>query len=371
MKSTQPILMALLAALLGIAGCSSDRTLVARTPQTVRGLTLSPVQERTVPDLFEAVGTVRALRTAPMSAETTGRVTSINVREGDAVKQGETLLTIEDLQAKAALEQAQAALSAADHEAAAAESERALAQATFARLKKLYEEKSLSPHEFDEINARVQSATARHDAAVAARAQASAGLQQARILLDRTRVRAPFDGVVTERRVDPGVLASPGLQLLTVESTGHHRLEVSVDEQELKYVHLRATVPVSLDAFDGAPMTGKVVQIVPAADPASRSLVVKIELPAAADLRSGLYGRADFTRGQKHAILIPHTAVLEHGQLQSVFAVDDNNVAALRYVTLGKARAGDREVLSGLNAGERVVSNPGGRDLAGKRIEAQ
>lgn len=371
MNSRTLLPTAFLAIVLAAAGCASNQTVVAKAPETVRGLSLTQVEGRTVPDLFEAVGTVRASRTAPLSAEVTGRVISINVREGDTVKQGETLVTIEDVQPKAALEQAQATLTAADHEAAVTESERALAQATFARLKKLYEEKSISPYEFDEISARVQSATARHDAAVATRAQAAAGLQQARILLDRTRVRAPFDGIVTERRIDPGVLSSPGLPLLTVESAGRYRLEVSVNEHDLEYVQLGVTVPVSLDALEGTPMMGKVAQIVPAADAASRSFVIKLELPANTKLRSGLFGHAEFGRGQKRAILIPHTAVLEHGQLQSVYAVDGNNIAALRYVTLGKARAGDIEVLSGLSPGERVVSDPGGRDLAGKRIEAQ
>lgn len=371
MKSSRLLFIAIPAFLLGIAGCSSDRAIVAKAPETVRGLSFAQVQGRTVPELFEVVGTVRALRTAPISAEIMGRVTAVSVQEGNAVRRGDTLLTIEDVQPKATLEQAQAALTAADHEAAAAESERALAQSTFARLNKLHEEKSISPQEFDEIKSRLQSATARRDSAVAGRAQAAAGLQQARILLDRARVRAPFDGVVTERRIDPGALASPGLPLLTIESAGRYRLEVGVNENDLKYVRLGAPVPVSLDAFEGTPMTGKVVQIVPAADSASRSFVVKIELPANANLRSGQFGHAEFARGQKKAILIPHTAVLEHGQLQSVYAVDDNNVAALRYVTLGKARAGDIEILSGLNPGERIVSDPGGRDLAGKRIEAQ
>ena len=371
MKFRRPLTAVFLAVLFVVGGCSSNQPFEAKAPETARGLSLTQIQERSVPDLFEAIGTVRASRTAPISAEVIGLVMAVNVREGDTVKQGQTLLAIEDVQPKATLEQAQAALTAADHEAAAAESERALAQSTFARLNKLHEEKSISPQEFDEINTRVRSATARRDSATAARAQAAAGLQQARILLDRARVRAPFDGTVIERRIDPGALASPGLPLLTIESAGRYRLEVSVNEHDLRYVRLGGAVPVSLDAYDGPPMTGKVVQIVPAADSASRSFVIKIELPANANLRSGQSGHAEFARGQTKTILIPHTAVLEHGQLQSVYAVDDKNVAALRYITLGKTRAADIEVLSGLNTGERIVSDPGGRDLAGKRIEAQ
>ncbi|HLJ40018.1 MAG TPA: efflux RND transporter periplasmic adaptor subunit [Candidatus Acidoferrales bacterium] len=371
MKLTKSLPIAFFAFLFAISGCSSDHTVIANTPETVGGLRLFRVQQQTVPDSFEAVGTVRAARAAQISAEVMGRVTAIHVREGDTVRQGETLAVLEDMQPRAGVQQAKAALMAADHEVAAAESERVLAQATFARLKKLYDEKSISPHEFDEINARVQSATARHDAAVSVRSQAAAGLQQASIILDRARIRAPFDGMVTERQVDPGALASPGMPLLTVEATGRYRLETSLDERDLKFAQMGAIVPVRLDSLEGKPLTGKVVQIVPAADPATRSFIVKVELPANANLRSGLYGHAEFSRGQKRAILIPRTAVLEHGQLQSVYAVRDNNLADLRYVTLGRERTEGIEVLSGLSAGDRIVSDPGGRELAGKRIGAE
>lgn len=371
MKQRRQFLLASLASILVLTGCASDRPVVAKTSETVPGLALIQVQEQTVPDTFQVVGTVYASRSAQLSAETMGRITAIHVREGDPVRAGETLVVIDDVQPKAGYEQAQAALTAADHELAAAESEHTLAQATFNRMKGLYEKKSISPHEFDEINARAQSTAARYDAAVAVRAQAAAGLEQSRIVLERTRVRAPFDGVITERRVDPGALASPGLPLLTVESTGRYRLEANVNERDLKYVRMNAVVPVSLDAFDGMPLSGKVVQIVPAADPASRSFVVKVELPSNPKLRSGIYGHTEFQRGKKQAVVVPRSAVLQHGQLQSVYVVADDQMIALRYVTLGVERTEGMEVLSGLGPGDRVVSDAGGRDLAGKKMEWQ
>lgn len=371
MKQGRQFLFASLAAILVLNGCTADRSVVAKTPETISGLSLLQVQEQTVPDTFQVAGTVYASRNAPLSAEIMGRITAIQVREGDHVRAGETLVVIDDVQPKAGYEQTQAALTAADHELAAAESEHTLAKATFTRMKGLYEKKSISPHEFDEINARMQSAAARHDAAVAVRAQAAAGLEQSRILLERTRVRAPFDGVVTERRVDPGALASPGFPVLTVESTGRYRLEVNVNERDLKYVRMNAAVPVALDAFDGASLSGKVVQVVPAADTASRSFVVKVELPLNPKLRSGLYGHTEFLRGKKQAVLVPRSAVLQHGQLQNVYVVGDDHMIALRYVTLGAERTEGMEVLSGLGPGERVVSNSNGRELAGKKVEGQ
>jgi RND family efflux transporter MFP subunit len=300
-----------------------------------------------------------------------GTVTSVNVREGDAVKHGQVLATMDDAQPRAATAQSQAALSAAEHELAAAESELALAQTTFNRLETLYAKKSLSQQEYDEGHARVQSAEARRDTARAARVQAGAALEQARTRLDYTRVRAPFDGVVTERRIDPGALASPGMPLLTVEAGGQYRLEAGVDERDLQFVHIGQVVPVSLDSLGTQALTGKVAQIVPAADPASRSFTVKVDLPANKNLRSGIFGRAAFARGTRQAALIPQAAVTERGQMQTVYVVGENSIAMLRYVTLGAAQQDRREVLSGLNPGETVVAAPAGRDLAGKRIEVR
>jgi RND family efflux transporter MFP subunit len=190
-------------------------------------------------------------------------------------------------------------------------------------------------------------------------------------VLDYSRVRAPFDGIVTERRVDPGALASPGMPLLTVDASGQYRLEASVDERDLKYVRSGQKVQVAMDAFDGPPLTGKVAQIVPAADPASRSFVVKVDLPANRSLRSGMFGRAAFPRGTRNAVFVPNSAISDRGQLQSVYVVGDNKIAALRYVTLGAPQQDTREVLSGLTAGETIVAAPAGRDLAGKQIEVR
>ena len=365
-----------LTTLVVLAGCSSPKA-ASPTPETVRGLEVIKLQIQTVPDTFAAVGTVHASRSAPLASQLMGTITAVNVREGDAVKRGTVLVTVDDSQPRAAVEQAQAALSAAEHELAAAESELSLAQTTFSRLQTLYEKKSLSQQEYDEGRARLQSAEARRDTARASRAQSAAALEQARTHLGFTRVLAPFDGVVTERRVDPGALASPGMSLITVEAEGQHRLEVSVDERDLRYVHMAEAVPVAIDALGDQPLNGKVAQIVPAADPASRSFTVKIDLPANRNLRSGIFGRAAFARGTRQAVFVPQSAVTEHGQIQTVYVVGENNLATLRYITLGSAapaglaQVDSREVLSGLSAGEVVVAAPAGRDLAGKRIEVR
>ena len=126
-----------------------------------------------------------------------------------------------------------------------------------------------------------------------------------------------------------------------------------------------------IDALGNSALNGRVVQIVPAADSASRTFLVKIELPTDARLRSGLFGRAQFSRGQRQAPMIPRSAVVERGQLQGIYVLDQNRVANLRYITLGKPSGADVEVLAGLQDGERLVAKPGAVDLNGKRIEVQ
>jgi RND family efflux transporter MFP subunit len=287
------------------------------------------------------------------------------------VRAGQVLALIDDAQPRAAVEQATAALNAAKNETIAANSQFVLAQATLTRYQQLYNEKSVSPQEFDQIKAQYQSAEARRDMAKAGEAQAGAALTQAITSLSYTRIRAPFDGVITEKKADAGTLAAPGMPIFTIEDTRRYRLQAAVDESNIALVHPGQRVPVALDALGTATLNGRVAQILPAADAASRSFVVKIELPPHPRVRSGLFGRAHFTRGQQAALLIPQTAAVERGQLRGVYVLDSNSVAELRYVTLGSTSGAEIEVLSGLQPGEKLIAAPAAREFSGKRILVQ
>jgi multidrug efflux pump subunit AcrA (membrane-fusion protein) len=159
------------------------------------------------------------------------------------------------------------------------------------------------------------------------------------------------------------------MPLFTVEDLRRYRLETTVNETDLRYVRLGQPAPVLIDALSDREFTGKVAQIVPAADPASRSFLVKVELPFDPALRSGLFGRARFARGERPALLIPRSAVVERGQMQGIYVLDQNRVAGLRYITLGKPLAAHVEVLAGLQGGETLIADPGGREFSGKKVE--
>jgi RND family efflux transporter MFP subunit len=355
----------------GANGCSNEPRTVAAAPETVSNVQVIVAQKTTVPDWLEAVGTVRASQTSQLASQITGNVVAVQAHEGERVQNGQVLALIDDAQQRAAVEQATAAELAAQKEVSAAESEQALAESTLKRYQQLYEKKSVSPLEFDEVKARWQSASARLDVAGAGLAQANAVLAQTRTSLSYTRIRAPFDGVVTERKVDPGTLASPGVQLFTVEDTRNYRLEVTVDESDVGLVRMGQTAPVTIDALGSNEIRGKVVQIVPAADPGSRSFLVKVEVPKNAQIHSGLFGRAQFARGERPALLVPRTAIVERGQLRGAYVLDANQIAGLRYLTFGRATGSQIEVLAGLEPGEKLIAAPGGRELGGKRINAQ
>jgi RND family efflux transporter MFP subunit len=354
-----------------LAGCGRNEHPAAATPETVRGLSVLEVKSASVADRLEAVGTVRAASTSAISSRAVANILEVRVREGDRVRRGQALVVIDSAQPAAALEGAQAALAAARQQISAAAADYGLADATFRRYQDLYNKKSVSPQEFDEIKARREMALARRESARAAEAQAQAGVQQAQVGVNDTTLRAPFDGVVIQKTADPGMLATPGLPLLVIEDTRSYRLEASIDEGEMHWVRPGQTVEVSLEVPGGGTLSGQVTEIVPTADASSRTFTVKVQLPADSLIRSGLFGRARFPRGERQAVRVPRSAVIERGQLEALYVIGSDGIATLRYVTLGKPSGDQVEVLSGLVAGERIVAAPGGQELAGKRIEVQ
>jgi len=370
-RSGKTSILALLALLLLLAACSGEKKSQAPAPEVVRGVALLTTQRAMQPDYLEAAGTVRPAQSAQLASQVMGTITGVSVHEGEAVRRGQVLVTIDAAQAHAAYQSATAGLQASKQAAAAADADYALADATMKRYQSLYDKKSVSPQEYDEVKTKLEAAKARRDAAQAGTAQAEAAVAESSTTVGFTKIRAPFAGVVTARLVDTGAMAAPGVPLLIVEDPSRFRLEANVDESQIGVVKLGATVPVVIDSLSGQEIAGKVVQIVPAADPASRTFTVKIELPANPMVRSGVFGRARFPRGQRELMVVPQTALLQRGQLDAVYVVNQDGLARLRYVTLGKPSSGNVEVLSGLDNGERVVAEAGGRELSGKRVEAR
>jgi len=242
---------------------------------------------------------------------------------------------------------------------------------TLARFQILKDEKSVSPQEFDEVQQRSQ---AQHCSFRLCRHRARRPGRRwdgARAQLEYTVLRAPFSGVITARMADPGTLAAPGVPLLQVDRDGPLQLYTTVDESLIGAVHLGMKVPANIEGIDAAGLSGTVAEIVPAADPASHSFLVKLDLPEVKYLRAGMYAKAGFPGAAKQMILAPQSALAMRGSLTCVYALDQAGVAQLRYVTVGTRYGDQAEILSGVAAGETLVNEPGDRDLAGQLIEAQ
>ena len=221
------------------------------------------------------------------------------------------------------------------------------------------------------MSQRAQAATADVDALRAQGDAAKAQEDGARAMLSYSRLRAPFAGVVTARMVDPGTMAAPGVPLLQIESAGPLQLQAAVDESTIGSIRKGMKVPMAFTAVPNGEVTGTVAEIVPAADPASHSFMVKIDLAPSSQLHTGMYGAAEFSTGTRQAILVPRSAVVLRGSLNCVYVLDGNGIAQLRSITLGAAQGELVEVLSGISIGERLVDLPGDRDLSGRRIEIQ
>ena len=354
-------------------------------PSVQQNAKVEAVQRRTVDDFYEAPGTVRAKTRSVIAARIMGNVVAVHVREGDRVRAGQTLIELENrdagiqqLKARAGVKEAQSTLdevqrniSSAQSGLEAARAQETLAKATFARYKVLHERRSVSPQEFEEARARFEVASAEGDRAerileankarrgqVMARIeQANAEVANANVYAGYARLRSPLNGVVVAKHVDNGSLATPGTPLLTIESTSGYQLEVAVEESQLGRIVARDRAFIVLDALQIPEFSGLVSEIVPASDSNSRSYIVRIDLPdtLAAQIRTGLFGKARFVTGSRETFLIPSKAVVTRGQLTSVFVVDESGITRLRLIKVGKIFNEDTEVLSGLNEGEQIV----------------
>jgi multidrug efflux system membrane fusion protein len=364
----------------------------SRKPETsqpgpiVQGAKLETVKTSSVDDYYEAVGTVRAKTSSVVAARIMAPITSVRVREGDRVRAGQTVIEIENRDAPVQIQKAQAgvresndALDEAQRNIRAAESARdaaraneSLASSTFNRYQTLFNRQSVSPQEFDEVRTKLEVAKAESERAdrmlQAAKArqnqtfgridQAKADVSNARVYASYARLASPINGVVVAKQVDVGSMAMPGAPLLTIENDANYQLEVSVEESQLGRIHLGDQARVAIEALGNQELTCSVVEIVPAADPNSRSYTVKLSLPniSGQQLRSGIYGKARFVSGARNVLSVPQKAITQNGQLVSVFVVDQSGTARMRLIKTGE-KIGERvEVLSGLNDGEQIVS---------------
>lgn len=332
----------LLPALALLAGCAKPAA-----PDVAAGANLPPAKVRAaivstekVAAFTEVTGTVRPVQRAQLAAKLMGAIDAMPVTLGQPVRAGELLVKISAGEITARLAQAQAQLNVARRD--------------------LDRERDLLPKgasTADMVRGLEDRLT-----------MTQAMVREAEIMLGYAEIRAPFDGVVARKFVNAGDFASPGYPLLEVEGTIDFQVEAAVPDSLaaglVRGVPLTVELPAAKLTF-----TGALAELSSAADSQARSVLAKISVPAGTVVRSGEFARVRVPGAAVSALLIPAAALSPLGQMERVFVVGVNSRVVLRLVKSGAVQGDRVDILSGLDAGERVVVNPPAGLREGQTLE--
>jgi RND family efflux transporter MFP subunit len=285
---------------------------------------------------------VEPIRRVEPGTKILGRIDQVLVREGERVERGQLLARLESRDLQAAVAQAEAAVAMA-----AAELHNARVQ--HRRMVDLHGRGSVTDKNLEDAVAAFEVRRASQD-------QAEANLAAARVPLSYAEIRSPLAGWVVEKHVEAGDMAAPGVPFFAIEDLSRVRVAVQVPEAEV--VDLAEGAAATVEIL-GREQQAEIDRIVPAGDPRSRTFAVQLLLDNPdGNLKSGMFARVGFAGGERQALRVPATAVVERGQLTGLFVVDEGRAARLRWIKTGRRDEGEVEVLSGLQPGESYVLEP-------------
>ena len=321
----------------------------------------------TITDFYEAPGTVRPRKETRVESRVQGRVIEVLVTPGDFVKKGDRLVVLDSRELQARFDRArQAVLSArarrdqARQAVKSAEAGFERAKAAYERVKTYFASEAATKEQMEGAEAAFQQAKAGLNQALEMLKESEAGIKQAEkgalaagIVQEYTEIRSDAEGQVAERLVEPGDMAFPGKPLLVLQTRGLLRLEALVPEGFIDRIKMGEILKVVVKAVKKS-LSGPVTEIVPAADPATRSFLVKVDLPETEGLYPGMFGRLLVPVGEISVVWIPVNAIERVGQLEMV-RVKSGEAWTRIYVTAGRAFDSRVEVLSGLDGGELVA----------------
>ncbi|MDX8396962.1 MAG: efflux RND transporter periplasmic adaptor subunit [Mariprofundaceae bacterium] len=309
-----------------LAGCSQQSSSINEPPVDTVVAHQEVVGLQDVPVGYLTSGHITSDHRVFISTRISGYIGKITVREGDRVKTGQLLVQIDPVNAKQKLIQAKADLSHA--------------QTELQRYDSLLKAGAVTSQQADKVQLRYQLAASQ--------------LKQAKHQLSYAKVLSPVNGVVVDKRLSQGDLASPGMVILSIEDPSSLLVQTYVSEQFIGSIHAGDRVAVLISALKKQ-FEGSVRQVVQAADPVSHQFLVKIALPSAADIHPGMYAQTAFDTGVRSALFIPVDAMVSRAGLSGVYLKDASNIIHYRQLRLGQESAGRVEVLAGLHAGDVIV----------------
>lgn len=324
-------------------------------------------RRETVVHHYTAVGTVRPRSETRIESQVQAQVKQVHVQPGARVEKGDLLITLDDRQATSRLDGARAALNqaiAGKQQAlqgvTAAEAAHNEAKLQFERIQGYYRSQAATKQELEAAESAYIQAKAALKRSREALAAAESGIRQAKEMVsevkvgaDFSRIIAPSDGEVIQRMVEPGDLALPGKPLMTLRTESGFRMESHVREGLIHKVHPGMTLTASITTL-GVTCDAVVEEIIPYADPQTRTFLIKAVLPRLEGLYPGMYGKLMIPDQSREVVLLPEKAVIRTGQLELV-RVESGGRWQLRYIKTGKKDGDMVEVLSGLTGGETVA----------------
>ena len=322
----------------------------ARVPRTGGPVTapIATARMDQVPDTLLLAGTVQPYSRVVIAAKVMGRIRKIAVKEGDVVRTGQMLVKIDDSDLAAALAQAEAAV-----EAASAAEENAAAQRD--RIRDLESRKTAT-------RKNREDAEMAYAVAAAQRRQAESAAAGAKAMREFATLTAPVSGIVTGRHADEGSMAAPGMPILTIEETARMKVEAALPETEASSVRAGTPVEISFDAGGIAPRRATISEVLPAADPTTRTLLARVILDNPdGSLRSGLFARVSVERGTRAVLRVLRSAIVERGSLTGIYVAateGGSSTARLRWIRTGHVSGDAVEILSGLAEAEEYVTLP-------------
>jgi RND family efflux transporter MFP subunit len=300
------------------------------------------VEKRQIDDILTWPGTVKSRTVANIAPRMTARILEIKVNAGDKVKKGADIARLDEREIRAQENSALAALAGANAQASRA-------QADERRTRSLYSKEAATRENFDAVVARAKEAQA-------GVGQATSAVSEIRSHLADTLLRAPFDGVVVKRLQQPGDMGLPGVPVITMQTPKGLRLEADVPATCAGRYRTGMDVTVRIDAL-GQTVNAQIDEISPEVDPQTRTQLIKIALPAIEGLQPGYFGWLEQACDQHEALLIPASAVLHIGQLEVVKVLSEGR-QLMRHIRTAKTFGDQIEVISGLHAGETVITHP-------------
>ncbi|NJD89936.1 MAG: efflux RND transporter periplasmic adaptor subunit [Geobacter sp.] len=354
--------------LLAPVACSKHEAARETRAVTVTGVVVDTVKAANLPEQLEVTGTVRSRTAAVVSPRVPGMIAVLKVKEGDRVKKGALLAVLDARENLANADAAGSATEEAKRAVDEAVARKNLAVTQFERYKNLFKSDVVSRQEFEVKETEKELALQGVARAQARLKQAQEQAKSAGAMADYTRMTAPIAGIITARTADLGATVFPGQPVFTLEDESGYQLELAVPESAVAKVRPGTPVTVTLDAVAGTVAT-TIAEIVPSADPASRTFTAKVPL-AMKGLKSGMFGKGAIPVGAAvERISVAKKSIVERGAITYLWVIDSANIARLRIVKTGRSSADLTEITSGIAAGEKIAVSGLDKLLEGAKVE--